>query len=205
MEALNPKQTALLLIGFQRDYFDPDGILHSVVQESNRVSGTLEHTLDVIESLKDSAVSMISTPIVFSESYEELDDPVGILKTIKEVRAFRAGTRGAETIDELSGFGERIQEVPGKRGFDAFSNTDLGDILRREEIRSVAIAGCVTSVCVNATAMRALDEGFDVIILSDCTSGRTPTEQEFFCENVFPLFAQVIGHDEFLTSLKSSS
>ncbi len=204
MQTLHPDQTALLLIGFQRDYFDPDGTLNPVIQESNRVSGTLENTLAVIESLEDSAVSIISTPIVFSETYAELDDPVGILKTIKEVEAFRRGTRGAETIDAINDFGKRIQEIPGKRGFDAFSNTDLGEVLRKNDIRTVAIAGAVTSICVNATALRALDEGFDVIILSDCTSSRTPTEQEFFCDNVFPLFANVIGHEQFVESLKSS-
>jgi len=202
VKIFDPARTALLLIGYQRDYFDSDGILHQVVEESNRVTGTLEHTLEMIDALEDSDVSIISTPIVFSETYQEFENPVGILKTIKEVEAFKKGTRGCETIDEFGRYSDRILEIPGKRGFDAFSNTALGETLRKREVATVAIAGCVTSVCVNATAMRALDEGYSVVILSDCTSARTPTEQEFFCTEVFPLFAEVMDHGSFIKRLE---
>ena len=37
MPVIDPDSTALLLIGFQRDYFDPEGILYSVVEESHKV------------------------------------------------------------------------------------------------------------------------------------------------------------------------
>ena len=61
MTLVDPGSTALLLIGFQRDYFDPDGILYSVVEESHRVSGTLGHTLRVIEAFKDTSMVMVNT------------------------------------------------------------------------------------------------------------------------------------------------
>lgn len=191
MTTIDPARTALLLIGYQRDYFDSDGILYSVVEESHRVNGTLANTIDLIESFKDSRLLMVNTPIVFSDSYHELENPIGILKTIREVEAFKEGTHGAETIDEISAFGDRILEVPGKRGFNAFSNTQLDRVLKDHHVDQVVIAGCVTSICVNATALHAFEAGYDVTILSDCTSSRTPIEQDFFCENVFPLFARV--------------
>jgi nicotinamidase-related amidase len=198
MSRIDPNKTALILIGFQRDYFDPEGILYSVVEESHRVSGTLANTINIIEAYKDSSMLMVNTPIVFSETYNELNNPIGILKTIREVQAFKSGTTGAETIDEITSFGDRILEVPGKRGFNAFSNTELDRILRERGIETVLIAGCVTSICVNATALQAFESGFDVMVLSDCTSGRTPIEQDFFCENVFPLFARVCASEDIL-------
>ena len=203
MSTIDPQKTALILIGFQRDYFDPDGILYSVVEESHRVSGTMAHTLALIEAYQDSEMLMVNTPIVFSDTYTELNNPIGILKTIREVEAFKSGTPGAETIDEISVFGDRILEVPGKQGFNAFSNTDLDRILRDRGIETVLIAGCVTSICVNATALQAFESGYDVTILSDCTSGRTPIEQEFFCENVFPLFARVCTSQDVLDSMST--
>ena len=39
-------------------------------------------------------------------------------------QAFQAGTTG-ETIAALSDYGDRIIEVPGKRGLNAFTQTDL--------------------------------------------------------------------------------
>lgn len=45
---------------------------------------------------------MISTPILFTPDYSELIDPVGILKTIKDVQAFKKGTKGAQPIGSYS-------------------------------------------------------------------------------------------------------
>ena len=67
MSTLPSRNIALLLIGFQRDYFDPDGILFSVVEESHRISGTLEHTIQLIDSIIDSPVTIVNTPIVSVE------------------------------------------------------------------------------------------------------------------------------------------
>ena len=191
MTEIDPASTALLLIGFQRDYFDPDGILYGVVEEQLRSNDTLANTLRLIDAFKDTEMTMVRTPLVFSEDYGELENPIGILKTIREVEAFKAGTRGAETIDAIAAYGDRIDEVRGKLGFNAFAHTDLESMLRERGIGSVVIAGCVTSICINATALHAFEAGFDVTVLSDCTSSRTSVEQEFFCDTVFPLFATV--------------
>lgn len=190
--------TALLLIGFQHDYFDPSGILHGVVEESHRVSGTLANTVQLIEAFKDSSMMMVNTPIVFSELYDELDNPIGILKTIRDVQAFKAGTPGAETIPEIKAFGDRIIELPGKKSFNAFSNTDLHSTLQERGVKRIIFAGCVTSICVHASALHAFDLGYEVTMLSDCTSARTPIEQEFFCSDVFPLFSHVLTLQELI-------
>jgi nicotinamidase-related amidase len=200
---LNPETTALVLIGFQRDYFSPEGVLHGVVEESHRVSGTLDNTLAFIESYRDSEMLMVNTPIVFSELYEELENPIGILKTIRDVQAFKHGAPGSEVIDEISELGDRIVTLPGKKSFNAFSNTDLGMTLRSRGIKTLVFAGCVTSICVHATALHAFDSGYEVVLLSDCTSSRTPLEQDFFCENVFPLFSEVRSAKELCTTVCS--
>ena len=58
--------TAVVLIGFQNDYFSPEGILHSVVEESSRITGTLENTVALLERLVATPVLLISTPIIFT-------------------------------------------------------------------------------------------------------------------------------------------
>ena len=203
MVHFTPSQTALVLIGFQKDYFDPKGALYSVVEESHRVSGTLEHTIETLNNISESPIIIVNTPIVFSETYKEIENPTGILKAIKEIEAFKEGTEGAEVIAEIKKYGERIKTIPGKKGFNAFSNTDLKKLLTDENINQIVIAGCVSSLCINATALYAKDQGYEVTILSDCTSSRTPLEQEMFCDEIFPLFADVITHTDFIDAIKN--
>jgi nicotinamidase-related amidase len=146
-----PRTTALLLIGYQNDYFSPQGVLREAIEEPSLVSGTLRNTMELIERLGPTAVLMITTPIVFTPDYSELQHPVGILKVIKDAGAFRAGSFGAATIPELTQFGDRLVEVPGKRGLNAFSNTQLDEILQAHGVRDVAIGGVVASLCIEPT------------------------------------------------------
>jgi nicotinamidase-related amidase len=198
---MNPQHTALVLIGYQNDYFATDGVLSRVIEEASRVNGTLTNTIDLLDRLASTPLLIVATPISFTADYHELTDPVGILKTIKEMGAFQAGTKGAETIPEVRRFSERITEVPGKRGLNAFSNTDLDNLFQQRGITNVVVAGVVTSICVDSTGRSAFERGYKVSILSDCTSGRTTFEQDFYCENIFPLYAEVVDHNQFLTRL----
>lgn len=198
---MDPKHMALVLIGYQNDYFAADGKLHAVIEESSRVTGILANTVDLLERLYATPLLIVSTPIGFTPDYSELVEPVGIIKTIKEMGAFKAGTKGAETIPELLRFGERIMEVPGKRGLNAFSNTDLDNLFQQRGITNVVLAGVATSICVDSTGRSAYEREYKVSILSDCTSGRTTFEQDFYCENIFPLYAEVIDHEQLLEHL----
>ncbi|MDQ6951410.1 MAG: cysteine hydrolase [Mariprofundales bacterium] len=191
--------TALVLIGYQNDYFSQTGILRSVIEsDADRV---LSNTLKTVQALASSATTIISTPILFTDDYRELNDPVGILKTIKEVGAFKHGSEGGKTNPELAAFGERIIEIPGKRGLNAFANTQLEQTLKAHNIEDVVLAGVVTAICIDSTGRAAHERGFRVHVLSDTTGGRTGFEQDFYCREIFPLYAEVLPCDAIIAAL----
>lgn len=200
---MNAKQTALILIGYQNDYFSSDGALRSVIETD--ADAVLTHTLDMIASLRDTELTMITTPILFTDDYSELIDPIGILKAVKDAGAFRRGSHGGQTIDQIKAYGERIDEVPGKRGLNAFAETELEQILRGKGITDVVLAGVVTSICIDSTGRSAHEHGFHVHIVSDATCGRSTMEQEFYCENIFPLYADVIDHRALVEEIAGAS
>ena len=197
--------TALILVGYQNDYFAQNGILRGVVEEPGRVDTVLANTLNLINELKDKDLSMISTPIVLNPDYRALASPVGILHAIKDSGAFAHGTPGAQTIPELLKLGERIEYVNGKVGFNGFSDTSLDDVLKSRGITNVLLAGMVTSLCIDSTGRAAYERGYGVTILSDCTSARTQTEQDFFCKVLFPLYGSVMTNKEVLSQLQEVS
>lgn len=198
---MNSQTTALLLIGYQNDYFSPLGVLHKAIEEPARVTGTLRNTLALMDQLLPTNVLMVTTPIVFTPDYSELKDPVGILKVIKETGAFRAGSSGAETIPEFARYGTRLLEIPGKRGLNAFSNTQLDETLKTRGIEDVVIGGVVASLCVDSSGRAAHERGYRVSILSDCLSGRTLLEQNFYVSEIYPLYATVLTSQELLQRL----
>lgn len=200
---MNPATTALILVGYQNDYFAANGILRGVIEEPNRVDTVLANTMALITGLIPTAMTIIATPIVLEPNYRALANSVGILGTIKESGAFKVGSPGADDLPELAAFGERIIYVKGKVGFNAFSNTDLERVLQEGGIKNVLVAGMVTSLCIDSTGRAAYERGFSVTILSDCSSARTRSEQDFFCESVFPLYAGVLTSQEAMAQLRS--
>ena len=198
---MDAQTTALILVGYQNDYFAPDGILRGVVEEPKRVDTVLANTLRLVRLLAATPATIISTPIVLSADYRALANSVGILDTIKKSGAFKAGSVGAEDIPELAEFGDRVLCVRGKVGFNAFSGTALETVLAERGIRHVLVAGMVTSLCIDSTGRAAYEHGLNVTILSDCTSARTPSEQVFFCEQIFPLYGRAVASDVVLSEL----
>ena len=192
---MNKNKQALILIGYQNDYFSSDGILREVVEESSKATQIISNTVKLIEELND--VLIISTPIIFTDDYEELIDPVGILKTIKEVGAFKINSKGSETIPEIKQLSNNIMEIRGKQGLNAFINTNLNKVLKENNVTEVAIAGAVCSICIDSTGRSAFEQGYKVTMLSDCISGRSVFEQGFYCESIFPLYASVMSSVDF--------
>ena len=198
---MNPKTTAVILVGYQNDYFAANGILRGVVEEPNRVDSVLANSLAFIRAMIPTPLTLIATPIVLEPDYRALANSVGILDTIKASGAFKAGTPGADTIPELAAFGDRITYVKGKVGFNAFSNTALDGVLQSRGIKDVLVAGMVTSLCIDSTGRAAYERGYSVTILSDCTSARTRAEQDFFCKNIFPLYGGVLDSKQAIEQL----
>ncbi|MDX8399920.1 MAG: cysteine hydrolase family protein [Gallionellaceae bacterium] len=196
---MEASKTALILIGYQNDYFSDDGILHKVIESSAK--NVLSNTLKLLENLSPTPVTIISTPIFFTPEYSELVDPIGILKVIRDVGAFKKNSHGAATIDELAKFGDRIITVEGKRGLNAFHDTELESVLRGQGIKNVVLAGVVTSICIDSTARSAFESGFSVSVLSDCTAGRTEYEQQFYCKEILPLYTKVTDGDSLTKDL----
>jgi nicotinamidase-related amidase len=200
---MNPSQTALLLIGYQNDYFSPQGVLYQVIEESTRLNNVLCNTVELLQSVTSTPVLSVTTPIFFSSTYEELTDPVGILKTIKEAGAFQTNTFGSQIIPEIKPFEAHILEIPGKQGFNAFDKTNLDFLFKKKGIVNLVLAGAVTSICIDSTGRYAHERGYHVTVLSYCTSARTAFEQKFYCENIFPLYAEVMSHADFLQRISS--
>jgi len=202
---MTPEKTALILIGYQNDYFAKNGILRGVLENQERTDDVLHRTIGLIAAIKKTKVVMIATPIIFSSDYSEVIQGGGILSVIRDVGAFKVGQTGSEMVKELAVFTDRIVEVSGKRGLNAFVETKLEDELTRRGIKDVIIAGAVTSICIDSTGRAAYELGFCVSILQDCTAARTDAEQEFFCNTIFPTYATLIDSESAIEKLTQAT
>ena len=188
---MTQSKSAVLLIGFQNDYFAGDGILHQVLESPEQTADVLTRTLSLLATFEGQDVPILSVPILFSADYNELTNPVGLMAQIRDIGAFQRDSSGGAEVPELMALGDRIEHVYGKTGFNAFNGTKLHERLQELGVEHLILCGVVTSVCIDSTGRAAADLGYRVTIASDCIAGRSAVEQDFYCESVFPLYADV--------------
>ena len=79
--------------------------------------------------------------------------------------------------------------LPGARGgFD----TPLDDVLRRANVDTVVLIGTTTPNCIRSTCYDALSLNYNVAIIEDCTSSRTPDVQRANIEDMAFIGAHVL-------------
>jgi ureidoacrylate peracid hydrolase len=202
---LDPKKTALVLIEFQNDFTSPGGSLHEAVRPVMESSGMLQNAVETVEKARELGVTIIHTPISFTEDYHELSPaPYGILKGVVDTNSFRKGTWGAEIVDVLTPEPGDIV-VEGKRGLCGFASTNLDFILRSRGIENVALGGFLTNCCVESTMRTAYEKGYNVITLTDCVAATSEEEQQGAIQKDYPMFSRPMPHDHLLAALSGQA
>ena len=84
-----------------------------------------------------------------------------------------------------------------KPSWSAFFGTDLAALLRARGIGTLVLAGTTTPNCVRSTAYDGLALGFNVAVLRDATSSRSPEAQEANLADMEAVGIQLIFTDDF--------
>ncbi|MCW2526391.1 MAG: cysteine hydrolase [Pseudonocardiales bacterium] len=85
-----------------------------------------------------------------------------------------AGSTGWKFADEVAP--HPGEPVVAKTYRDAFADTQLARVLAELAVTRLVIVGAQSDYCVSTTMQRAAEEGFDVVLVSDC---HTTWDDEF--------------------------
>lgn len=125
-----------------------------------------------------------------------------------EAVRYRSWSEGGKPISEACADKRTLEEPtsiaphPGDRvimkpRFSAFFGTQLDLILRRLGVDTVVLAGTTTPNCIRSTCYDAMSLDYNVVLLEDCTSSRTPEVQEANIEDMAYIGAHVMTCNEF--------
>ena len=110
----------------------------------------------------------------------------------------------ASTLPDSLGFPPLVapqadDHVIIKPRFSAFFDTNLDDTLRAMGVTTVVLTGTTTPNCIRTTCYDALSLNYNVVVIEDCTSSRTPEVQATNIEDMAYIGAQVIDCEAFCT------
>ena len=157
--------SALVVVDVQNDFADADGSLY--------VAGA-EEVVAQVNALVEAARAA-GAPVFYTQDWHPPSTPHfekdGGIWAVHCV----ANTWGAQFHPRLEVNGQIVRKgTGGEDGYSGFTmrdpvtdehrSTGLGEFLRGDGVRRVVIAGLATDYCVKATALDAVDLGFETIV-----------------------------------------
>lgn len=187
---IEPARAAFLLIDMQNGFIDGAsplciaGAAATVPACAHALAAAREHGLAVFHVRRAYAADGSDVEAVRWEAWAE-------------------GGRPLSSADPMSlSSPSELAPAPGepvvvKPSWSAFFGTDLDVLLRTRGIDTLVLAGTTTPNCVRSTAYDGLARGFNVAVLRDATSSRSPEAQEANLADMEAAGIQLIHTDDF--------
>jgi nicotinamidase-related amidase len=100
---------------------------------------------------------------------------------------------------------QATDHVVTKRQWGAFYGTELEQMLRRRNIKTIVLAGIATNYGVESTARAAFDMGYELVFVEDAMSSMQAEAHRFSCENVFRNMGRVRSTRHLIDALQAGT
>ncbi|WP_396332842.1 isochorismatase family protein [Burkholderia anthina] len=189
--ALDPvAPVGLLIVDFVNGFADPD------VFGGGNIAPAIERTVPLLAAARTRGWPVAHTRIVFAD--DDADDNIFTTK-VPGLLALKEHAHNSAIVPELTPRAGEL--VVRKTGPSAFFGTPLAAWLAQRGVRTLAIAGAVTSGCVRASVVDAMQYGFRPFVLSDCVGDRAIAPHDANLFDMAQKYAAVLGRDEALDIL----
>jgi ureidoacrylate peracid hydrolase len=197
VDKIDPRTTALIVVDAQNDFAHPEG-KYAKLGLAKYSKPVIDKLKKVIETCRKAGIPIIYTVLQFREDYSD----AGLMHRAIALGALKIGSWGAQIIDELKP--EPNDIIIEKKRHSGFYNTNLEDVLKNLNIKTLIFTGFGTNVCVESTVRDAMYREFNCIVVSDCCASYTKRMHEFGLANIKLFFGTVIDSKELIRLIESA-
>ncbi len=174
------ERTALVITDPQNDFLSPKGVMWGVVGESVTENKTVEHIEELLQAAKGADIPVFVSPHYyyptdhgwkFEGALEALMHNFGMFDRKDALSLENFENSGADWLARYKPFiqdGKTVVTSPHKV-YGPESN-DLVLQLRKRGIDKVILAGMSANLCTESHLRELLEQGFEVLVVSDATA-----------------------------------
>jgi maleamate amidohydrolase len=179
----------LLVVDFVEGFADP------AVFGGGNIPAAMDRTADLLAWARTSGWPVAHSRIVYAD-----DDGDANIFSEKV-----PGMLGLKELSPASAIVASLAPRPGelvvrKNVPSAFFGTPLAPWLTQRGVRTLVVAGCVTSGCVRASVVDAMCWGFAPVVVSDCVGDRALGPHEASLFDMAQKYAEVLPLDALRTT-----
>ena len=184
------KPIGLLIIDFVNGFADP------AVFGGGNIAQAIANTVPLLAQARQQGWAVAHTRIVFAD--DGADNNIFSLK-VPGMLTLKEHEHNSAIVPELTPApGELVvrKTVPS-----AFFGTSLAAWLAQRGVQTLVVAGAVTSGCVRASVVDAMQFGFRPLVLADCVGDRALDPHKANLFDMEQKYAAVMNRDEALGEL----
>jgi ureidoacrylate peracid hydrolase len=200
-ERVDPETTRLLVIDVQNDFCAEKGWMARNGADVSLIHQAVDRLAAFIDDARSVGLATIFIRAIYDKMY--LSEPMleRHARTGLAIEHCQTGTWGAEFFrvaprdDEL---------VFIKHRYSAFKDTELGAVLRAQNVKNLIVAGITSNVCVESTARDAYMMDYHVVFLSDGSATYDARAHEATLANIRRAFGIVASSEEITAAWRAS-
>ena len=176
----------LLIIDLVNGFVDPK------ILGGGNIPDAINRTVSLLELARNSGWAIAHSRIVFAD--DDSDANIFSMK-VPSMLGLKEDSASSQIVPSLTPVkGELVvrKNVPS-----AFFGTNLAPFFTRHGVKSLVIAGVVTSGCVRASVVDAMCYGYRPVVISDCVGDRAIAPHEANLFDMAQKYAAVMLLEEF--------
>ena len=182
----------LLIVDFVNGFADP------AVFGGGNIPEAIERTIPLLSIARERNWAIVHTRIVFAD--DGADHNIFTLK-VPGMLTLKEHAHNSAIVPSLAPRDGEL--VVRKTVPSAFFGTLLAEWLSQRGVQTLMVAGAVTSGCVRASVVDAMQYGFRPFVLSDCVGDRAIGPHEANLFDMAQKYAAVMPRDEALRVLEN--
>ena len=189
---LEKGDTAVLFTDPQNDFLSEGGVAWPDLGERVKETKVVEHLVQIREAAKAAGIPVFYSPHYYTdEEFENWKHLNPIDKLMFDNKMFRVGGWGAEFVPVLEP-DENTVVLHAHKGASNFWTGDTALQFRERGIQKIILAGMSANICTESHLRDAKENGFDVVVIKDATTGISPEATEAAYTN-YGFFADEIA------------
>jgi maleamate amidohydrolase len=183
---------ALCVVDFVNGFADP------ALFGGGNIAPAIANTVGLLAAARRVGLQIAFTRVVYAI---DGSDDCAFVRKVPALATLTEDASASQIVPQLAPkAGETILR---KTQPSAFFGTGYTDLLRRQGIDTVIVAGCTTSGCVRATVVDAMSYDFRTIVARDCVGDRSLPAHDANLFDMEQKYADLMDSDAIIGALKA--
>ena len=186
------RKPALCIVDFINGFVDP------AIFGGGNIADSVARTVPLLAAVRRFRLPVAFSRVVYREGGR---DDCAFVRKVPALAKLTEGAPAGQIVPQLAPFPN--ETILRKTQPSAFFDTGYAEMLRRQEVDTVIVAGCTTSGCVRATVVDAMSHNFRTIVARDCVGDRSLAAHNANLFDMEQKYADLMDASAIVASLES--